>query len=99
MILEKIKHVAVLGAGVMGHSLAQVFALKGYKVRLCDVNQSILHRSMKGIHSDLESLFEFGYLTQEAIQATLNHIEPTVNFSESLEKADQIGRASCRERV
>jgi len=40
--VEKIKQVAVLGAGVMGHSLAQVFAQNGYPVKLFDLSSEIL---------------------------------------------------------
>jgi len=32
-------HIAVVGAGIMGHGIAQAFAQKGYPVSLYDVNK------------------------------------------------------------
>ena len=39
--MTEIKRVAVIGAGMMGHGIAQVFAMKGYEVNLLDISNEI----------------------------------------------------------
>jgi len=39
MKLSQIKQISVIGAGIMGHGFAQVFAQKGYPVFLHDIDK------------------------------------------------------------
>ena len=41
MNINDIKHVMVVGAGTMGHSIAQVYAQSGYDVDLVDLKQEL----------------------------------------------------------
>jgi 3-hydroxybutyryl-CoA dehydrogenase len=50
--------VAVIGAGTMGHSLAQVFAQGGYRVSLNDVSEEILGKARRLIKANLDTLAE-----------------------------------------
>ena len=43
--MKEIQNVTIVGAGTMGHSLAQVFAQSGYRVRLNDVQEEILSKA------------------------------------------------------
>ena len=43
---KDVKKVLVVGAGVMGHSITQVFADAGFAVCLVDVDQKVLDRAM-----------------------------------------------------
>lgn len=52
--------VAVVGAGLMGHALALVFALGGHQVRLTDNNQDTLARAPDLMATALETLAEAG---------------------------------------
>ena len=38
----EIKKIAVLGAGAMGHGIAQVAAMAGFEVNMRDINEGIL---------------------------------------------------------
>ncbi|OPX36233.1 MAG: hypothetical protein B1H12_07435 [Desulfobacteraceae bacterium 4484_190.2] len=53
-------NVTIVGAGTMGHSLAQVFAQGGYQVFLNDISQDILIRAKSLIEANLETLAEVG---------------------------------------
>ena len=53
-------NVTIVGAGTMGHSLAQVFAQGGYQVFLNDISQDILIRAKRLIESNLKTLAEVG---------------------------------------
>ena len=47
MAVEKIKQVAVLDAGVMGHSITQVSAQGGYPVSLFDISSRMLGQAKR----------------------------------------------------
>ena len=40
-----VKTVGVIGAGQMGNGIAHVFALSGYEVIICDINEDALKKS------------------------------------------------------
>jgi 3-hydroxybutyryl-CoA dehydrogenase len=52
--------VAVLGAGIMGHGIALVFALGGHKVRLTDSRAETLAQAPRLMEAALETLAEAG---------------------------------------
>jgi len=53
-------NVTIIGAGTMGHALAQVFAQGGYQVSLNDVSEEILQQAHRLIASNLETLCQAG---------------------------------------
>lgn len=69
-----IKKIAVLGAGTMGQSIAENFAIYGYDVNLYDVDEDRLRNVKGAIKSDLEFLAEEGYLEQSVITEAMNNI-------------------------
>ncbi len=55
-----IKRVAVLGAGTMGHGIAEVFAMAGFEVNLMDISDEILRNALNRIRDSLERLSRRG---------------------------------------
>ena len=49
----KIGVVGVVGCGVMGSGIAQICAMKGYGVAVCEVNGLILEKGMASIQKEL----------------------------------------------
>ncbi len=58
--------IGVVGAGVMGHGIAVVFASSGYNVILSDVQDSFLSSAMEKMRWSLESLSKKGALKEKA---------------------------------
>ena len=56
MNIDDIKTVAVIGAGDMGHGIAEVALIAGYKVFLRDISQEFVDRGVARIHESLEKL-------------------------------------------
>ncbi|MEW6376588.1 MAG: 3-hydroxyacyl-CoA dehydrogenase NAD-binding domain-containing protein [Thermodesulfobacteriota bacterium] len=56
MRIDAINRVLVVGAGTMGHSIAMVFAQGGYEVDLVDIKEEALNKSLRLIHSNLQTL-------------------------------------------
>lgn len=85
--------IAVLGAGTMGHGIAQVAALAGYPVVLRDVNRDALVRGIQSIDRNLLKGIERGKLTEDDRDQTLQRIRGAVQLSEAAE-ADLIIEAA-----
>ncbi len=77
--------VTVLGAGLMGHGIAQVASqIGGYDVSLLDVEQKFLDGGMKMIRDSVGKFVEKGKLTKRQGEATLGKIHPTLDLAEAL---------------
>ena len=69
-----IKEIAVIGAGTMGHGIAQVCATTGYRVTLIDVVPEQLERALASIRKSVEKLHSKGRLTDEQREAALANV-------------------------
>src|SRR2546426_1142423 len=70
--------VAVIGAGTMGHGIAELFAIAGYEVALVDVAEDFLKRALQNIEWSLKKLAEKGQI-KEDVGVILGRIKPIVN--------------------
>ncbi len=77
--------VTVLGAGLMGHGIAQVASqVGGFEVSILDVEQRFLDGGMKMISDSIGKFVEKGKLTKEQGQTVLGRIHPTLDLAEAL---------------
>jgi 3-hydroxybutyryl-CoA dehydrogenase len=90
MDVNEIKRVLVVGSGVMGSSIAQVFATANIDVVLVDVDQKILSRAMGLIESSLRTLVDFGKISNDKIPSVLSHIKPSTDLTQMIGDADFI---------
>ncbi|MDG6996419.1 MAG: 3-hydroxybutyryl-CoA dehydrogenase [Nitrososphaerota archaeon] len=79
---EAISKVGIVGAGTMGHGIAQVFAQAGYDVKLNDVKMEFIQNGIKRIEGNLSKSVEKGKISQEMKQETLSRIRPAVELSD-----------------
>jgi len=66
-----VRKIFVVGAGTMGHGIAQVAATSGYQVTLMDVVPEQLERAKAGIKKSVSKLFEKGRINEEQMEAAL----------------------------
>jgi 3-hydroxybutyryl-CoA dehydrogenase len=71
--------VVVLGAGTMGSGIAHVFARSGFPVLLCDLDQSLLQKSLSKIRTNLGREAAKGKLTPEDVESAAARIQLTTN--------------------
>ena len=64
MKVEDIKKILVVGAGTMGHGIAEVAAISGYQVYLSDISQDILNNALEKIRWSLSKLQERGQIKE-----------------------------------
>ena len=67
----------MVGAGLMEHSIAQVFAQNGVETSLVDLDQNRLGHAMELVKSNLETLAEFGKVPLGEIPAIIKRIHAT----------------------
>jgi len=90
---KRIETVAVIGAGTMGHGIAQVAAAAGYRVILRDVDRSALARGIENIERNLAKGIQLAKLTEAERDQTLQHIRGTTHL-EDVASADLIIEAA-----
>lgn len=69
-----VRTVAVIGAGTMGHGIAQIAAASGMKVVLCDVEQGAVDRGLARIRANLDKGVDRGKLTPTQRTTTLANL-------------------------
>jgi 3-hydroxybutyryl-CoA dehydrogenase len=77
---QQIEKVGVLGAGLMGHGIAQVAAESGYTVVLREVDEATLQKGIGKIEKQLARAVEKGRASQEDADAVRARIEGTVDY-------------------
>ena len=88
MTNEDVKKLLIVGAGTMGHGIAQVFAQGGYQVSLFSRTQKTLDRASSLIQASLNTLVEGELLEESQIPAIISRIEFTSSLEESAKDAD-----------
>jgi len=87
---EDVETVAVLGAGTMGHGIAEVAALAGFDVALRDIREEFVQAGYERIESSLARLAERDELTSAEADAALDRIEPVVELEAAVTDADVV---------
>lgn len=82
---------AVIGAGEMGHGIAELFAISGFDVTLCDVKEEFLQKALGRIRESLERLHSRGKAGD--VQEVLRRIAVSTSIAEAAAGADIVVEA------
>jgi len=74
MKVEEIKNVGIVGAGLMGHGIAQVFGIKGYRVNLYDKDEGVLGSAIRSIRKNLQFFLKLELVEESDRECCLNNI-------------------------
>ena len=80
--MADIKKVGVLGAGLMGHGIAQVSATAGYDVVLREIDDATLAKGIGRIEKQLARAVEKGKSSQEDADAIRGRIHGTTDYAD-----------------
>ncbi len=97
MDLEDIEVITVLGAGTMGHGIAEVAALAGYDVRLRDIEEDIVQDGYEQLVWSLDKLAEKDHISEEDAEAAKDGVTPVVDLEEAVQDADVVIEAIIEE--
>ncbi len=89
-----IKNITVIGAGTMGHGIAETFALHGYKVNIYEVNEEVRHSAPKIIREELSFMAENELINDEDIKRTLENIDFFDDLKQASKNADYVIEAT-----
>ena len=76
--------VTVLGAGTMGHGIAQLYAQAGYNVYMYDIKDEFLETAMTRISDNLDMLIQENSITASVKENTLKRISTSTNLKEAV---------------
>ena len=82
MAARPINTIAVLGAGTMGHGIAQVAAAAGYVVIMRDVSPDALARGLQSIERNLAKAIQLKKISEQDREETLERISPATRLEE-----------------
>jgi 3-hydroxybutyryl-CoA dehydrogenase len=88
-----IEEVLVIGAGTMGHGIAQVAAQAGFKVALADVTDDLVLRGLTRIAANLKKAVDLGKLTELDAARVIGRITATPNLTDPATRADLVVEA------
>ncbi len=90
MNVADIRRIAVVGAGLMGHGIAQEFALAGYAVHLHDLSTEKLQQAISAMQANLQRLTDLGLVTPAQRAAVGQNIHPSTRLAEVVADADVV---------
>jgi 3-hydroxybutyryl-CoA dehydrogenase len=90
MKIEDVRTIAVLGAGTMGHGIAQVCAQNGFEVKLADIKEEFVQGGIERIRRFLQGSIEREKMTKEEADVVLGRIKGTVDLSEAVKDVELV---------
>jgi len=93
MNVENVKRIGVIGAGIMGHGIAQVFAQAGYHVSLMARRRETLDKALSRIKSNIDLFVEHDLVREDAADIVLSRIETTTSLKEAVSEVDFVVEA------
>lgn len=89
----EVKRAAVIGAGIMGHSIAQVFAAAGIETSLVDMDDAALRTATGKIAANLRVLADNGVVEKEDIEDIIGRVHPSTDLAGSAAEAEFVVEA------
>jgi 3-hydroxybutyryl-CoA dehydrogenase len=81
---QTVEAAAVIGAGTMGHGIAQSLAAAGIATRLFDVAPAAVEKGLASVRANLDKGVDKGKTTPEQREATLARLSGTSDLSEAV---------------
>ena len=94
MELEDVTTITVLGAGTMGHGIAEVASLSGYEVKMRDIKEEFVQDGYEQIVWSLDKLAEKDRISEAEAEQAKENITPLVDMEESMAGSDVVIEAA-----
>jgi len=88
MKAEDIKKIAVVGAGDMGHGIAEIAAMAGLKVNLYDIKQEFVDRGKSKMKESLEKQVSKQKMTADDMNKAMNNIQGFIVLKDAVKDVD-----------
>ena len=97
MNVDDIHNAAVIGAGIMGHGIAQTLAMAGYSVRVTDVDPEILGTTVARVKRNLAQFVEAELISPGTVPSILGRITVTPSLEQAVGDADVVIEAAAED--
>jgi enoyl-CoA hydratase/3-hydroxyacyl-CoA dehydrogenase len=94
MSTQPLKKAAVLGAGSMGHGIAQLLIMTGTEVTLVDISDDILAKARQKIQWSIDKFVEKRTVNKVDADAAMARLHTTTNMNEAFKDADLVVEAA-----
>jgi len=91
--LSDIKQIAVLGTGLMGHGIAQYFALHDYRVNIYDKDKRMLESVPEKVRRNFDVFLKLELCTLDDVEKTISNITLRSNLREVCDEVQYIVEA------
>lgn len=88
-----VNNIAVIGAGTMGHGIAQVFALAGFQITLTDNDHEILDNALPRIRENLQTCIAHNFVSEDKASVVPSRITLTPDLAVAASEADFVVEA------
>jgi 3-hydroxybutyryl-CoA dehydrogenase len=92
-VTVQIEHIAVVGAGYMGGGIAQVFAMAGLDVAICDANPALTSRHLDRLRREAQDFEQQGLLEPGSADRVQQNLRTTESVAEAVAGADLVEEA------
>ena len=93
MSSDKVKTVAIIGAGTMGPGMAAMFASHGFDARLTDIDAGVLERAKDTAEVVFNTLLNAGFLTEAQVEDGQQRLSYPATQADAVDRADFIVEA------
>ncbi|KJS31870.1 MAG: 3-hydroxyacyl-CoA dehydrogenase [Desulfatitalea sp. BRH_c12] len=90
MKIEDVKKIVVVGAGNMGHQIATLSAIQGYKVVCTDIKEEVLKKAEAFVDKYLPGRVEKGKLTADQAKQARANISFSASMQDAVQDADYV---------
>lgn len=91
--------ISVLGAGTMGHGIAEVFAMAGHEVNLYDPSEKMLESVGDMMRQEMTFMAEYELITHDAVVKALQNIKLYNNLADAVHEVDYVIEAAPENMV
>ncbi len=91
---KEIRRAAVLGAGTMGHGIAQIVAMAGIEVRLYDVTEEFVQSGIDRIRRNLDKGVKRGKVAPDQVEDTMARLTPVLELADAVADVDLVIEAA-----
>lgn len=94
MSTRPLNKAAVIGAGSMGHGIAQLLIMTGTDVTIVDINEEILSKARQKIQWSIDKFVEKRTVNKQDADAAMARLHTTTNMDEAFKNTDLIVEAA-----
>ena len=94
MDINDVKNICVVGAGNMGHQIATLCAIHGFKTTCTDISEEMLKKAEAFVDKYLPGRVEKGKLTAEQAEQARKNIRFTSSLEDAAKEADYVIEAA-----